>query len=43
MVNDPTDMPDDELRTLLQASRQIPTALVQGFADRPDMRKLYAV
>ena len=33
-----TDMPDSELRTLLQQSRQVLTSLVQSLADRPDMQ-----
>ena len=33
-----TNMPDDELRTNLQQSRQILTSLVQSLNHRPDMQ-----
>ena len=39
MTNNLTDMPDSELRTLLQQSRQVLTSLVQSLADRPDMQE----
>ena len=41
-MNNLTPMPDDELRTLLQASRQMLTALVQSLAGRPDMQEAAA-
>ena len=42
MKNNLTNIPDSELRTLLQASRQMLTALVQSLADRPDMQNAVA-
>jgi predicted component of type VI protein secretion system len=41
-MNNLTPIPDDELRTLLQASRQMLTALAQSLADRPDMQNAVA-
>ena len=41
-MNNLTIMPDDELRTLLQASRQMLTALAQSLAGRPDMQEAAA-
>ena len=37
MTNNVANMPDDELRENLQASRQVLTALVESLANRPDM------
>ena len=39
MTRELTNMPDEELRTLLQASRQTLTALVQSLNSRPDMHE----
>jgi hypothetical protein len=39
MTSNLTDMPDSELRTLLQQSRQVLTSLLQSLADRPDMQE----
>lgn len=39
MKNDLTELPDVELRELLQASRQTLTALIDSLAKRPDMQK----
>ena len=39
MTNNLTNKPDAELRTLLQQSRQVLTALVQSLTDRPDMQE----
>ena len=39
MNNTLTNTPDSELRTLLQQSRQLFTALAQSLADRPDMQE----
>ncbi len=41
-MNNLTHIPDDELRTLLQASRQMLTALAESLADRPDMQEAVA-
>ena len=34
-----TNMPEDELRTLLQQARQVLTALSESLGDRPDMQE----
>ena len=38
MTNNLTNVPDSELRTLLQQSRQVLTSLVQRLDNRPDMQ-----
>ena len=38
MTNNVANMPDDELRENLQASRQMLTTLMERLSDRPDMQ-----
>ena len=38
MTNNLTNVPDSELRTLLQQSRQVLTSLVQRLDNRPDVQ-----
>ena len=42
MNNNLEEMPTEELRNLLQASRHTLTSLVDSIASRPDMQTLFA-
>ena len=42
-MNNLTTKSDDELRTLLQASRQMLAALTQSLVDRPDMQEAVSI
>jgi len=42
-MNNLTTKSDDELRALLQASRQMLTALTQSLVDRPDMQEAVSI
>ncbi len=43
MTNNLTSMPDSELRTLLQQSRQVLTTLVDSLSSRPDMQEAICI